>query len=431
MSQYARYPATGGGGGSGTVTSVSIVSANGLAGSVANATTTPAITLSTTITGIIKGNGTALSAAVVGTDYSVGTSALATGILKSTTATGALSIAVAGDFPVLPYASSTLTSAHLFVGNGSNVATDVAVSGDLTLANTGAFTVATVGGASAANIASGTALALAATTSSINNTLVKRGTVDGIDRCFEIDQIFGPTGSSGTTLDLTAGAFFYGNSGFNCQDQIVYDLAGSNPSIDWGLRQLSDGSAPTVDWENQQLIDQFSLGSKSLDWGSSQLIATSDGAISLNWSSRACYDNSNIASVAWNARSLLDTASALSVDWGNRTLNDSNEDPAMSWDTTGITASLGNIVINTAGKGLKIKEGSNARMGVATLVGGASVVSNTSVTANTRIFLTIQSPGGTLGTVYISARTANTSFTISSTSVIDTSVVAWLLIEPA
>jgi len=38
--------------------------------------------------------------------------------------------------------SSALTSAHIFVGNGSNAATDVAVSGDLTLANTGAFTIA-------------------------------------------------------------------------------------------------------------------------------------------------------------------------------------------------------------------------------------------------------------------------------------------------
>lgn len=55
--------------GTGTVTSVSIVSANGLAGTVATSTTTPAITLSTTITGILKGNGTAISAAVAGTDY--------------------------------------------------------------------------------------------------------------------------------------------------------------------------------------------------------------------------------------------------------------------------------------------------------------------------------------------------------------------------
>ena len=87
--------------GSGTVTSVSVVSANGFAGTVATATTTPAITLTTSITGVLKGNGTELSAATSGTDYSAGTSALSTGILKSTTTTGALSIAVAADFPTL------------------------------------------------------------------------------------------------------------------------------------------------------------------------------------------------------------------------------------------------------------------------------------------------------------------------------------------
>lgn len=48
---------------SGTVTTVSIVSANGLSGTVATATSTPAITLSTTVTGILQGNGTAISAA--------------------------------------------------------------------------------------------------------------------------------------------------------------------------------------------------------------------------------------------------------------------------------------------------------------------------------------------------------------------------------
>jgi len=53
----------------GTVTSTSVVSANGFAGTVATATTTPAITLTTTITGVLKGNGTAISAATAGTDY--------------------------------------------------------------------------------------------------------------------------------------------------------------------------------------------------------------------------------------------------------------------------------------------------------------------------------------------------------------------------
>jgi hypothetical protein len=86
------------GGGSGTVTSVSVVSANGLAGTVANATSTPAITLSTSITGVLKGDGTALSAATAGTDYvapggalgtpSSGTLTNATGLPISTGVSG-------------------------------------------------------------------------------------------------------------------------------------------------------------------------------------------------------------------------------------------------------------------------------------------------------------------------------------------------------
>jgi hypothetical protein len=74
--------------GSGTVTSASVVSANGFAGTVATSTTTPAITLTTSITGVIKGNGTALSAATAGTDYVAPSGALGTpssGTLTNTT----------------------------------------------------------------------------------------------------------------------------------------------------------------------------------------------------------------------------------------------------------------------------------------------------------------------------------------------------------
>jgi hypothetical protein len=54
--------------GSGTVTAVSVATANGLAGTSSGGAT-PALTLSTTVTGVLKGNGTAISAAVVNTDY--------------------------------------------------------------------------------------------------------------------------------------------------------------------------------------------------------------------------------------------------------------------------------------------------------------------------------------------------------------------------
>jgi plastocyanin len=60
---------TASGGGGGTVTDVSVVSSNGFAGTVASNTTTPAITLSTTLTGLLKGNGTSLLVATADTDY--------------------------------------------------------------------------------------------------------------------------------------------------------------------------------------------------------------------------------------------------------------------------------------------------------------------------------------------------------------------------
>lgn len=91
-----------------------------------------------------------------------------------------------------------------------------------------------------------------------------------------------------------------------------------------------------------------------------------------------------------------------------------------------------NIKLGTAGNGLYIKEGSNATMGIATLSGGTVTVSTTKVTASSRIFLCID--GGTItnvGATYISARTAGTSFTISSTNILDASNVSWVLIEPA
>jgi hypothetical protein len=72
-------------GGAGTVTTLSVVSANGFTGTVANASSTPAITLTTSVTGLLKGNGTAISAAAAGTDYLApsGSGAALTGITQS------------------------------------------------------------------------------------------------------------------------------------------------------------------------------------------------------------------------------------------------------------------------------------------------------------------------------------------------------------
>lgn len=117
----AKGLVTSASGGTTAVTAVSVASANGFAGTSSGGAT-PALTLSTTVTGVLKGDGTSISAATPGTDYSAGTSALATGILRSTTATGALSIAVAGDFPTLNQ-NTTGTAANITATSNATLTT--------------------------------------------------------------------------------------------------------------------------------------------------------------------------------------------------------------------------------------------------------------------------------------------------------------------
>jgi hypothetical protein len=113
--------ATGSGG---TVTSVSVVSANGFAGTVATSTTTPAITLTTSITGLLYGNGTALAAATISAPlgYTAGTLS----ITQSNTTTDG-------------YLSST--DWNTFNGKGSGTVTSVAA---LTLGTSGTDLTSTV-----------------------------------------------------------------------------------------------------------------------------------------------------------------------------------------------------------------------------------------------------------------------------------------------
>jgi hypothetical protein len=87
--------------------------------------------------------------------------------------------------------------------------------------------------------------------------------------------------------------------------------------------------------------------------------------------------------------------------------------------------------IATAGNGLRVKEGSNAKMGTAVLNGTTGVtVATTAVTAASRVYLTHQAINGVPGVPYVSGRSAGTSFTVVSTAVTDLGTVAWLLVEP-
>lgn len=110
-------------------------------------------------------------AAGVATRLATGTGFLKGGATPSYTTINLASVDVAGILPIVnggtgattaPVAltnlgamSNTLTNGNIFVGNGSNVATGVAMSGDATINNTGLLTVST-GGITSAKILDGT-----------------------------------------------------------------------------------------------------------------------------------------------------------------------------------------------------------------------------------------------------------------------------------
>lgn len=137
--------------------------------------------------------------------------------------------------------------------------------------------------------------------------------------------------------------------------------------------------------------------------------------------------------------------SANGIDFGRRdgsTWNETIDAITLSMDATtgkwsigtfGTTTPTGattRLDFATVGETFGIKTGTNAAMGTATLSGGTITINTTAITANTMIVL---SPGRTstanMGVHYESARTAGTSFTITSTNASDDSTFDWHFVE--
>lgn len=185
----AALPASG----AGSVSSVSVVSANGLAGTVATATTTPAITLSTTVTGLLKGNGTAISAAVSGTDYAPATSG--TSILYGNGAGGFSNVTIGSG---VAFAAGTLSA----TGSGGTV---TSVTGTAPVVSSGGTTPA---------------ISMAAATASVNGYLTSTDwTTFNNKGSGTVTSVTGTAGritsTGGTTpvIDLASGVATAGTTG--------------------------------------------------------------------------------------------------------------------------------------------------------------------------------------------------------------------------
>lgn len=466
-----------GGGGSGTVTSVSVISAHGLAGTVATATTTPAITLSTSVTGIVKGDGTSLSAATAGTDYSVGTSALSTGILKSTTSTGALTTAIAADFPTLNQ-NTTGTAANVtgtvIVANGGTGDTTFTAYAPILAGttSTGTFQQATSGMSNSGYVltstgtsssptwqASGgsTTFPLAAPTSAtsapaeysftgftsdgfgydpsgpssgyglfarINNTLLANFDTNGFHTLNST--------SISSAGDLTAASYVSGPAGFYISQPNGAKTYGRFLWMSESSSLLGGLGFNTVNspFRVNQAFFQFQ------DFGTTYDGSNQWEGIDLNWNS-----TTGTTTIIPQADAVASAVTGLSIilSGGNKTAgtgaggNLTLSGGTSSGGTAGIVqVQASDLSFITAGDTISTTEaGSGADVsGSGTLSGGTVTITTSAATTTSRILLQNTDTGSltNVGTLIVSTKSTG-SFVVTSTNPLDTSTFDWFIIH--
>ena len=386
----------------GTVTSVSVVTANGLAGTVANSTTTPAITLSTTITGLLKGNGTAISAATSGTDYAPATSG--TSILYGNGSGGFSNVTIGSG---VAFAGGTLSA----TGSGGTV-TSV----------TGTAPVVSSGGATPA-------ISMPAATTSVNGYLTSTDwTTFNNKGSGTVTSVSGTAGritsTGGTTpvIDLVSGIATPGTTGsVSLIPVVTIDTYGRVTSITTAANP--QGTVTSV--------AALTLGTTGTDLTSTVANGTTTPVITLNVPTASASNRGALSAADWTTFNNKGSGSVTSVSGtgtvngitltgtvtssGSLTLGGTLGSIANSQlsNSTISGVSLGsNLFSLTAGTGVSFSAGTTYNGSAAitiTATGSGGTVTSVSGTAP------ISSSGGTTPTISITQSSATTNGYLSST----------------
>lgn len=136
--------------------------------------------------------------------------------------------------------------------------------------------------------------------------------------------------------------------------------------------------------------------------------------------------NATLTGVAVNVNINASGANAINLQTNTLTRVSITSGGDVSTDVT----NGGNILINTAGKGLQVKSGgAAAKSGTVTANGTTGVtVSTTGYTANSTVSFGLKTTGGTPAGIYVFSVVAGTSFTIKGVAG-DTSVYNWVITD--
>ncbi|NBW17582.1 MAG: hypothetical protein EBR82_57360 [Caulobacteraceae bacterium] len=104
--------------------------------------------------------------------------------------------------------------------------------------------------------------------------------------------------------------------------------------------------------------------------------------------------------------------------------NAANANTALGLAQSAKSGVVTGLTVGAAGTAL-----TSIRKGRATLVAGAVVVADVNVLTTTNIQVSRYTVGGTPGNLNTATRTAGTSFTITSSSALETSVIDWIAFD--
>lgn len=146
-----------------------------------------------------------------------------------------------------------------------------------------------------------------------------------------------------------------------------------------------------------------------------------DNNESINSNDRHLISSSGNNVVLWDSQLLVDNLGSDSLNWGQRHLQDSSGNTVLEWAGPNVVNFTKQISVTSAG----------GSIGQSTLVAGTVTVTTAAISAASNVFVTVQTAGGVQGFLSITNVVNGVSFDILSTSVLETSVVGWLIVDQA
>lgn len=376
------------GGGSGTVQTIAIATANGFAGSSDGDPNNPTLTLSTTVTGILKGNGTAVSAVTIGSGLSFdGTTLSATGTGSPGGSNTQVQYNNSGAFAGITGATTNGTTLTL-------VAPVLGTPASGTLTNCTGYTVGNISG-----LGTGVATALAVNVGSAGAFVTFNGALG--------------TPSSGTVTNLTGTASINinGTVGATTPTTATFTTATINtvlnPDTDGGaglgsatlgfsILGLSSGS--TINFANSNVVLTHSSGILTVSTGDLRVTSAGTNTASVVTVGGAQTLTSKVLTSATITTGLTPTTND-GAALGSTSNQFSDlflaEGGVINWDNGDATLTQVGDVVTLAGADLKVSSPGNVANSVVT-TDGTQTLTNKTLTSPTLTTPSAFTTGGTI-----------------------------------